>query len=213
MSKKKENKKLGMVLNGFLNSKIAEGMKEEELVELLDTLSERDDSHITEMGLTSLSRLARNCEKNMRKFKIVIEDMVSVLITAHRNGLLDKLIISEDDKDSWKGKLILTDSSGDVKISKEQEEAMSKIKEETRDKLFSERGMKSFLSFVESELGEVYCKIWEDVDFIGHSTEAMLGFLKATPEEVKDIMDKKYNKKKSDRDIPEPNEYNKEVLN
>ena len=41
----------------------------------------------------------------------------------------------------------------------------------------------------------------------------MLGFLKATPEEVKDIMDKKYNKKKSDRDIPEPNEYNKEVLN
>ena len=35
MSKKKENKKLGMVLNGFLNSKIAEGMKEEEFEKLL----------------------------------------------------------------------------------------------------------------------------------------------------------------------------------
>ena len=209
----KKDKKFNLLLDGFLRSDLAQGMNPEELEDMLKTLDGKGDSHMTEVGLMKLSSLARNCEKNLRMFKVVVEDMVSVLISAYKNGCLDSMI---EQASQAKGKDVrVHDSAGEVDISKMSERDADRLRRREKHgaKLFTESGMKKFLSFVEEEVGHTYVDIWENVDFLNHMIEAMVLFEKSTPEEMQKAMKLSLAKERKMTDVPSPINIDKEVLN
>ena len=150
-------------------------------------------------------------------FKIVVEDMVSVLITAHKSGLLSNLVMDKEKVESATQEIYSPDGKVDISKLSEKDAQIFKEKAQHGERLFSEEGMSEFLDFIEKEVGSVYVKIWEDIDFLGHSIEAILAFQKTTPEEMlkmikanKDFIDKR---KKKSENVPEIVSIDEEVKN
>lgn len=209
----KKDAKFNMLLDGFLRSKTAQSLSPEELEDLLKSVEGKGDADMQKITAIKSSELARHCEENLRRYKTVLEDMVSVLISAYRNGCLDSMIehagkCSPDD-------VQINDVNGVVDMEGLSEKAKLKLQEKAKhgQMLFSEKGMKQFLNFVEKDAGKVFLDIYEDMGFLTHTLEAMVAFEVATPEEIQKGIKFIESEDVSVKGVPEIIDIDKEVLN
>ena len=192
---KKKNSKFNLLLDGFLRSTLAQSMNPQELEDLLKSVESKNDEDMMEISVVKASQLARHCEKSIRMFKIVLEDMISVLISAYRNGCLDDMIKASKSESSTKMLGCVQSQDGSTEEIKfddlsESQKELFKRRKEHADKLFTKEGMTQFLEFVENEVGTSYMKMWDDIDFLNQMLEASVCFQKATPEEMQEMLKK-----------------------
>ena len=211
----KKDAKFNMLLDGFLRSKTAQSLSPEELEDLLKSVEGKGDADMQRITAMKCSELARHCEENLRRYKIVLEDMVSVLVSAYRNGCLDDMI--ENASKCSSDNVQINDVNGVVDMEGLSEEDKLRFEEKAKHgrMLFSKKGMEKFLDFVEKDAGQVFLNIWEDIGFLNHTLEAMVAFEIATPEEIQKGV-KSINKIDGDisvKDVPEIIDIDKEVLN
>jgi len=203
MSKsKKDTQKFNLLLDGFLKSDIAQTMNPEELEDLLKTLESKTSRDVTMMGAKKAGVMLSLLDKQLHLFKMVVEDLVSVLLSSYRNGMLEGLVDSSKKTDP---SLEMCDAEGNVlKMADLTEKERKMVEKRSRhaSRLFSPEGFNQFIDFVENDLGKSYVHILEELSMIRDTLEASVALDELSPKEMQEYMKKMINKNDSEPFAP-----------
>ncbi len=190
-----KTKKMSVLVNSMLKKGLLDGFNEKELANFLDWTDRSSDHEVVAKGLSALSNRTSKNEEMFRKLRIALEDLISVVSTAYRNGCLDKLV---ENGATPEQAVVVMDGKpiSDEQFDKLDAKTQQRILDE-RDKcsqLFTKKGMESFVYFAEKKLPKMWNQMWQAIDFSDTILNSLSFFLSASADELQkasEIVDKK----------------------